>query len=469
MAWQRPSCIVQAVQSARQAARLQSSFRSSASPLSPITSQFLFRSQKNVRGFATEMQPDSSLEASRTPLEFSPEALEPPTETQEGSTAPAPPAAPAAPPIDFSQFATRPARIVPASPAYFSGSPKFIDHLLHLERLLAHNAALPTLEQHEAPRSAWLKLSQFRDMVGETVPSKKYRGFLRVLQRLGQIDPKVLPEYVSNALQAYVRPGNPYSSKPEPPTIDSMGRARGRGKRKASSAVVYLVEGEGEVLVNGKSLLEVFPRVHDRESALWPLRCTKRLDKYNVWASVRGGGTTGQAEAITLAVARALLIHEPALKPTMRSGRSSLTLATIILANLQSHSWRNYGRCASGGEKEARPSQGAQDAHLGQAVKADVCTKHVCLSCLCLISLPSCIIPLGHCGFQRKYILYSKSVPDFYRDCLVSCKQCNYGVGFVLWASRLFISFHLFTQVLTGLSVICKPTRFISSAIPHNR
>ena len=177
--------------------------------------------------------------------------------------------------------------------------------------------------------------------------------------------------------------------------------------------------------MNGKSLLEVFPRVHDRESALWPLRCTQRLDKYNVWASVRGGGTTGQAEAITLAVARALLIHEPALKPTMRSGRSSLTLATIILANLQSHSWRNYGRCASSREKEARPSQGAQDAHLGQAVKAD---EYVCLSYYVLFPFHPVLFHLAIAVFNESISCIQKA-SQIWTGIVLSCKQCNYGVG----------------------------------------
>ncbi|KAI5308390.1 37S ribosomal protein S9, mitochondrial [Ascosphaera atra] len=57
---------------------------------------------------------------------------------------------------------------------------------------------------------------------------------------------------------------------------------------------------------------------HTRESALWPLTITERINKYNVWALVRGGGVTGQAEAMTVALAKALIIHEPALKPILR-------------------------------------------------------------------------------------------------------------------------------------------------------
>ncbi|KAL2871296.1 mitochondrial 37S ribosomal protein uS9m [Aspergillus lucknowensis] len=225
---------------------------------------------------------------------------------------------PAAPEINFEKFQALPARIIPTSPAYFSGSPKFIDHSLRLEGILAKYASLPTVPAREAPRMAWFRLPQFREFVGEPIPTKKYKGLLRILQRLNRIDPAITPREVRDTLNDFLRPGNPYDIKLAPRTLDELGRARGKGKRKASHAVVHLVEGEGEVLINGKSLTEAFPRVHDRESATWALRCSSRLDKYNVWARVKGGGTTGQAEAITLALARALLVHEPALKPILR-------------------------------------------------------------------------------------------------------------------------------------------------------
>lgn len=372
MAWQRPSCVVQAVQSVRQVARFQSIRSSSASRLSSIPTQSLLRPQTSIRRYVTGMPPGGpeGLEGQEVPEDLV--GTVPPTE--EGT--PLAPATPAtgspAPEIDFEKFVTRPARIVPRSQAYFSGSPRFIDHLLRLEFLLARFANLPILPTHEAPRKAWLRLPQFRDLVSENVPSKRYKGLLRILQRLNQIDPAVIPQDVTFAMKRYIRPGNPYGRDPVPPTLDALGRAKGRGKRKTSSALVYLVEGEGEVLVNGKSLLEVFPRLHDRESAMWPLRCTNRLDKYNVWASVRGGGVTGQAEAITLAVARALLIHEPALKPHMRKGLFSIIYLYIMQLLTCSLSRCNYCRRSSCGEKEARSRQGSQDAYLGQAVKACV-------------------------------------------------------------------------------------------------
>ncbi|RDW83918.1 mitochondrial 37S ribosomal protein uS9m [Aspergillus mulundensis] len=229
------------------------------------------------------------------------------------------PALTAAPEIDFDRMLQqRSARVVPASPSYFTGSPRFFDHLLNLESLLAKYAALPTVSANDSPRMAWLKLPAFRDLVGERIPSKKYRGLLKVLNRLNRIDPAIRPQEVRLALKEFLRPGNPYAAQSTTTSVDELGRARGKGKRKESSAVVSLVEGDGEVLVNGKSLVEAFPRVHDRESATWALRFSNRLDKYNVWATVRGGGTTGQAEAIALALGRALMVHEPALKPILR-------------------------------------------------------------------------------------------------------------------------------------------------------
>lgn len=131
-------------------------------------------------------------------------------------------------------------------------------------------------------------------------------------------------------MEIYKRDINPYDNVRKPGVVDADGRAYGVGRRKSSSAKVCLVQGEGEVLVNGKSINGTFGRIHDRESALWALKATNRMDKYNVWALVSGGGLTGQAEAITMGMARALMVHEPALKPALRRGKF-LTLVEIRL------------------------------------------------------------------------------------------------------------------------------------------
>jgi len=140
-----------------------------------------------------------------------------------------------------------------------------------------------------------------------------------------------MPEEVEEAINVYKRAVDPYANKPVPEIVDEFGRAKGIGRRKTSSAKVWLVEGEGEVLINGRSINEAFGRVHDRESAIWALKSTERIDKYNVFALVSGGGTTGQAEAMALGVAKALMVHEPLLKPALRRGKQILVIGMTVL------------------------------------------------------------------------------------------------------------------------------------------
>lgn len=232
----------------------------------------------------------------------------------------------AAPPIDFASQDNLPplnvqnARVVPASPSYFSGRPDFTDNLLNLQALLRKYQTLPTVAPGQAPRVAWRTVSQYRLLVGEPVRASKYHQVVEILKRLNQIHPAVMPSELQDAMQIYKRDVNPYAVVKRPSVIDEDGRACGIGRRKSSSAKVYLVPGEGEVLVNGKSINSIFGRIHDRESAIWALKATDRIDKYNVWALVSGGGTTGQAEALTLGTAKALMVHEPDLKPVLRRG-----------------------------------------------------------------------------------------------------------------------------------------------------
>lgn len=237
----------------------------------------------------------------------------------------------AAPEIDFSnenagkpssKVSLRTLRVVPASPSYFSAKPTFTDDFLSLSALLRTVATLPTIPTAEAPKVAWKTIDQYRIMTNEPVKTQRYHKMLHILRRLNCVHPSLMPEEVTKAMLRYKKASQPGDIKPKPGVIDELGRAKGVGRRKTSSAVAWLVEGEGEVLINGKSLSQFFGRLHHRESAVWALKATQRLDKYNVFALVQGGGLTGQAEALTLAVGKALLVHEPALKPAVRRGES---------------------------------------------------------------------------------------------------------------------------------------------------
>ncbi|KAF1994539.1 hypothetical protein P154DRAFT_526978 [Amniculicola lignicola CBS 123094] len=209
-------------------------------------------------------------------------------------------------------------RIVPASPSYFSAKPTFTDDFVRLSALLRTVATLPMVAPIDAPKVAWKTIDQYRIMTNEPVRTQRFHKMMHIVRRLNCIHPSLMPEEVLQAMQRFKKDSQPGDIVPNPGVIDELGRAKGVGRRKTSSAVAWVVEGEGEVLVNGKSLTQFFGRLHDRESAVWALKATQRLDKYNVFALTQGGGVTGQAEALTLAVAKALLVHEPALKPALR-------------------------------------------------------------------------------------------------------------------------------------------------------
>ncbi|KXH28162.1 ribosomal protein S9/S16 [Colletotrichum simmondsii] len=215
-------------------------------------------------------------------------------------------------------YGVKKARPLPVSPSYFSREPRFNDAYIRLSALVERYQHLPLAPPELVPRQIWRNLKGYRQTTGEPVKAMPFSQVLSMVKRLHQIHPGLMPSEVKEALQEFKRDIDPYKNVAKVVPLDRYGRALGVGRRKTSSARAWVVEGTGEMLVNGKPLNEAFGRVHDRESAIWALRSTARTDKYNVWALVEGGGVTGQAEALTLAIAKAVLVHEPALKPILR-------------------------------------------------------------------------------------------------------------------------------------------------------
>ncbi len=92
----------------------------------------------------------------------------------------------------------------------------------------------------------------------------------------------------------------------------------GTGRRKAATARVRLYPGKGACVVNGKPAEEYFSREGDMATALSPLRLTGLQDRFMISVVVKGGGLTGQTEAIRHGVARALLKADPDLRPQLK-------------------------------------------------------------------------------------------------------------------------------------------------------
>lgn len=92
----------------------------------------------------------------------------------------------------------------------------------------------------------------------------------------------------------------------------------GTGKRKTSVARVWLTAGDGKIRINGRTFENYIPRETLRNIALTPLVITRTAGQFDVRATVRGGGVSGQAGAIRHGISRALLAHNAGLRTTLK-------------------------------------------------------------------------------------------------------------------------------------------------------
>jgi small subunit ribosomal protein S9 len=90
------------------------------------------------------------------------------------------------------------------------------------------------------------------------------------------------------------------------------------GRRKESVARVRFFDGSGQVVLNGRPLEDFFPTMAARMRVLEPLNLTQTQGHYDINATLEGGGTTGQADALRLGISRALIELDPELRPTLK-------------------------------------------------------------------------------------------------------------------------------------------------------
>jgi small subunit ribosomal protein S9 len=91
------------------------------------------------------------------------------------------------------------------------------------------------------------------------------------------------------------------------------------GRRKSSSARVFMGRGSGNIVINGRTLEEYFGRETARMVVLQPLETAEMRHSFDVNATVSGGGTTGQAGALRLGITRALIQYDEALRRPLRT------------------------------------------------------------------------------------------------------------------------------------------------------
>ncbi|WP_163549191.1 30S ribosomal protein S9 [Candidatus Frankia nodulisporulans] len=99
---------------------------------------------------------------------------------------------------------------------------------------------------------------------------------------------------------------------------DVQGNPRATGRRKEAVVRVRLLPGTGQWTLNGRSLEEYFPNKVHQQLVNEPLKALERTESFDIIARLHGGGVSGQAGALRLAVARALLLVDEESRPTLK-------------------------------------------------------------------------------------------------------------------------------------------------------
>ncbi len=100
--------------------------------------------------------------------------------------------------------------------------------------------------------------------------------------------------------------------------IDNKGRSYATGKRKNSIARVWLKKGEGKISINGKSIDKYFSRPVLKMIVNQPLEVIQSIDSFDITATVKGGGLSGQAGALRHGISKALSLYDIGFRPALK-------------------------------------------------------------------------------------------------------------------------------------------------------
>jgi small subunit ribosomal protein S9 len=104
------------------------------------------------------------------------------------------------------------------------------------------------------------------------------------------------------------------------PKIDEFGRSYATGRRKDATARVWIKPGSGKIIVNGRDQEVYFARPVLRMMIAQPFEAAERVDAFDVYCTVKGGGLSGQAGAVRHGISRALTYFEPSLRGVLKAG-----------------------------------------------------------------------------------------------------------------------------------------------------
>ncbi|KAF8236540.1 ribosomal protein S5 domain 2-like protein [Tricholoma matsutake] len=262
----------------------------------------------------------------------------------------------------------------PESPSFYTGRPVYYDQVIQLQNANSHaRGALKALQLFPLPafaresllplRPVWKGQDEMTADFQSKMTTARYRrvttllnelnDYFRIATTAGCTDlaegiGQIIAMFESGKKDAFLARG-----QRKKVILDSYGRSYTVGKRKTSSARVWMIPVHPQsqsttsqpeesieeifglqttspppvtvstttILVNNLPLAEYFPVPADRERVIRPFKIAGVLGAYNAFAILRGGGSTGQSGALAHGIAKGLLAHEPQLDPVLRRAK----------------------------------------------------------------------------------------------------------------------------------------------------
>lgn len=215
--------------------------------------------------------------------------------------------------------------IKPESLTFYTGNSKFYDVLIELRQRLGPNYAEKVrnvqmnFERVEEYKSVFKDSERLESDLGIRVSPHMHSNLLHHLlaiyeENKGELCPLLLRFAAEKrVLQLIVY---------EPPGLDENGIAHSYGRSKKARAFSQILRGTGEFKVNGIDVGNYFNRRAAVEEAIFPLQVAQAYDKYNIWVTTTGGGEMGQAEALRVAVARGIAMHDKSVLQDLRDANT---------------------------------------------------------------------------------------------------------------------------------------------------
>ena len=282
---------------------------------------------------------------------------------------------------------------IPQSPSFYTTRAVYYDQMTQLEKAISsaetflrrnHLFPLPEFARASLPplHPMWKDQSEMASEFRTRMTMTRYRRVTKLLNQLNDFQrianvggcpelaqklSDILAMYESSKKEAYLNQG-----KRKPVVLDAYGRSYTLGKRKTSSARVWMIPVQesaeptpedllgvdngqriypvtvSTILVNNTPLHEFFHFPQDRERITRPLKVAGVLGKYNIFAIIRGGGTSGQSGALAHGIAKGIVAHEPELEVLFRRGSSSSLVDLFALTAVPKqnspgviHAWSN--------------------------------------------------------------------------------------------------------------------------------